>query len=74
MFSVNALGCCLWVCALVQDKNRNGRTRLRTMANMSINLIANALIALLTSRNTLDSKDDISFYLYMGYVGCIGVL
>jgi len=41
---------------------------------MSINLISNALIALLTSRNTLDSKDDFSFYLYFGYVGCIGVM
>ena len=44
------------------------------MANMSINLISNALIALLTSRNTLDSKDNFSFYLYMGYVGSIGIM
>ena len=71
---MNALGCCLWICALIQDKNLKGRTRLRTIANMSINLLSNAIISLVTSRNTLDSKDDISFYLYMGYVGSIGVL
>jgi len=73
VFCLNLVCSLLWLIVLILERRNKGFTTKSTKASVSINFCLNAIIAILSGRNSLDSADNYGFYCYVGYLGITGV-